>query len=101
MAKSNQRICIDVKTIIIDDKKTISFRCFSDGDIEKYDYVVPEWVAIGNGNGAEQPIGECVGFSIHLFKDNQRYLAVRWFKSGLVQQAHPGGVWFSVKKVKK
>ena len=103
MAKSTQRTCIGVKTIVKNDKKIITFKCFSDGDIEKYEYIedteVTDWQIIGNGKGAEKSVGECIGFSIHSFEDNS-YLAVRWFKSGLVQQSHPGtGMWITVKRV--
>ena len=96
MSSLNKTTCIGVKTILIDNEKIISFKCFSNGEIEKYDYMVPKWVTIGNGDGYQPGKGECVGFSIHMHEKNDRFLAVRWFKNGLVQQAHPGGVWTSI-----
>ncbi|WP_422104477.1 hypothetical protein [Winogradskyella sp.] len=98
MAKSNKKLCIGVKTIVDNGKRIITFRCFSDGVIEKHDHEVPKWVAIGNGKGAAIPSGECIGFSIHMSDDNKPFIAVRWFKNGNVQIAYPGPreVWQSL-----
>ena len=93
---STKKICIDVKTFGTNVTELVSFRCFSDGTIEKYDYIVPKWGAIGNGKDAEIHSGICVGFSIH-FITHDSFYAVRWFEDGTVQQTHPYGAWFTLK----